>query len=134
MIDTDNQMLNYSIIPLKNINSKSKRLFIRNENTTNFNETITNYGNTDLYHITIVAYIEPLNEILMYKPFNNEIRSYLTLTVIITGIAIIIITLSISIIYISGKDKGKSKANIENISNIKFDEVEDGHMLAENLI
>ena len=70
----------------------------------------------------------------MYKPFNNEIRSYLTLTVIITGIAIIIITLSISIIYISGKDKGKSKANIENISNIKFDEVEDGHMLAENLI
>lgn len=134
LIDTDNQMLNYSIIPLKNINSKSKRLFIRNENTTNFNETITNYGNTDLYHITIVAYIEPLNEILMYKPFNNEIRSYLTLTVIITGIAIIIITLSISIIYISGKDKGKSKANIENISNIKFDEVEDGHMLAENLI
>jgi uncharacterized membrane protein (DUF485 family) len=63
-----------------------------------------------------------LKQILIYEPFNNELKSNLTIVGIMIGISIIIITLIISIIYILGKEKNKIKKNILNISNLKLDE------------
>ena len=74
-----------------------------------------------------------MKQFLIYKPFNNELKSNLTIIVSMIGICIIIITLIISIIYILGKEKNKIKKKVENISNIHLD-LDSQDSLSENLI
>ena len=133
LLNTKNDSLHYYIFPEKNINEKSGLLFISNQDEFCFNHSIKSYGEIELYHISIIAFIAPLKQFLIYKPFNNELKSNLTIIVSMIGICIIIITLIISIIYILGKEKNKIKKKVENISNIHLD-LDSQDSLSENLI
>ena len=133
LINTKKKNLSYYILPEKNINEKSRLLFISNQDDFCFNQSINSFGDIEIYHISIIAFIAPLKQILIYEPFNNELKSNLTIVVIMIGISIIIITLIISIIYILGKEKNKIKKNILNISNLKLDENSQIN-LSENLL
>ena len=133
LLNTKNDSLHYYIFPEKNINEKSGLLFISNQDEFCFNYSIKSYGDIELYHISIIAFIAPLKQFLIYKPFNNELKSNLTIIVSMIGICIIIITLIISIIYILGKEKNKIKKKVENISNIHLD-LDSQDSLSENLI
>ena len=133
LLNTNKNELRYYIYPEKNINEKSGLLFISNQDNICFNHSIKSFGDIELYHITIIAFIAPLKQILIYEPFNNELKSNSTLIVIMIGISIIIITLIISIIYILGKEQNKIKKNVLNISNIKSNE-NSQNCLSENLL